>query len=51
MFDQVKESDDKASETFIWRKKNQKIGLDKLEPQQLLMVNKIKKDETSVSFL
>ena len=51
MFDQIKEPEDKASETFIWRKKNQKIGLDKLEPQQLLMVNKIKKEETSVSIM
>ena len=49
MFDQIKESEDKSSETFIWRKKNQKIGLDKLEPQQLLMVSKLKKDETAVS--
>ena len=48
LFDQVKEPDEKANETFIWRKKNQKIGLDKLEPEKLLMLNKLKQEETAV---
>ncbi len=51
LFDQVKEVEDKTSETFIWRKKNQKIGIDKLEPKQVLMLNKLKQEETSVSIL
>lgn len=42
-----KEQDEKANETFIWRKKNQKIGIDKLEPTQVLMLNKLKQEETS----
>ena len=48
MFDQFKEPEDKSTETFIWRKKNQKIGLDKLDPQNLLMLNKLKQEETTV---
>ena len=49
MFDHgTKEIDEKANETFIWRKKNQKIGIDKLEPTQVLMLNKLKQEETAV---
>ena len=48
LFDQVAEPEEKMNETFVWRKKNQKIGLDKLDPQQMLMVNKLKQEETAV---
>ncbi|RMZ98856.1 cactin [Brachionus plicatilis] len=46
LFDQFKEPVDKQSETFIWRKKNQKFGLDKLEPEKYLLINKLKQEET-----
>lgn len=50
MFDRTKDdNDDKnQSETFVWRKKNQKIGLDKLDPEHLLLINKMKQEETRV---
>ena len=48
MFDNFKEPEDKSNETFIWRKKNQKTGMDKLDPQNLIMLNKLKQDETQV---
>ena len=51
MFDHFKEPEDKSSETFIWRKKNQKTGMDKLDPQNLIMLNKLKQDETQVCFI
>lgn len=47
MFDQIKEPDHN-SESFVWRKKNQKIGLDKLDPQKVLLLNQLKQDETAV---
>jgi hypothetical protein len=40
------ELEDKSNETFIWRKKNQKTGLDKLDPQNLLMIQRLKQEET-----
>lgn len=49
MFDNFKDHEDKSTETFVWRKKNQKIGLDKLEPEKLLLLNKFKQEETAVS--
>ena len=48
MFDNFKEPEDKSNETFIWRKKNQKTGMDKLDPQNLIMLNKLKQEETQV---
>jgi hypothetical protein len=48
MFDHFKEPEDKTNETFIWRKKNQKTGMDKLDPQNLIMLNKLKQEETQV---
>lgn len=49
LYDQFKEPGEKQTETFIWRKKNQKIGLDKLEPDKYLIVNKLKQEETRVN--
>jgi uncharacterized protein YdcH (DUF465 family) len=45
---QQQQSQQSAGETFIWRKKNQKIGLDKLDPEQMFLVNKLKQEETNV---
>ncbi len=47
MFDKSKnDMDEKQNEEhFVWRKKNQKTGIDKLEPAQLLMLNKVKRAE------
>ena len=50
LFEPNKEQEDKAGETFVWRKKNQKIGLDKLDPQRLLVVNRLKQEETAVGY-
>jgi len=50
MFDQAKESDEKNNETFIWRKKNQKVGIDKLEPTQTFLLNKLKQEEAQVKY-
>ncbi len=50
MYDQRKESEEKQSETFIWKKKNQKTGMDKLEPEKMMVLNKLKQEETSVNF-
>ncbi len=50
LFDKVKEPEEN-SENFVWRKKNQKIGIDKLEPEKVLMINRLKQEETSVSFV
>ena len=47
MFETTKEPE--KTETFIWRKKNQKIGLDKLEPEKIMMLNRLKQEETAVS--
>ena len=47
LFETTKEPE--KNETFIWRKKNQKIGLDKLEPEKILLLNKLKQEETAVS--
>jgi hypothetical protein len=47
MFDKAKESEEKNTEQFIWRKKNQKIGLDKLDPEKIVMLNKMKQEETA----
>lgn len=49
VFDQTPEETN--VETFVWRKKNQKIGLDKIDPEQIVVLNKIKQEETQVSFL
>lgn len=51
LYEQFKDPSDKQTETFIWRKKNQKIGLDKLEPEKFMLINKLKQDETRVNFL
>lgn len=48
LFDQVKETDLTNTEQFVWRKKNQKIGIDKLEPQKQIMLNQFKREETEV---
>jgi hypothetical protein len=48
LFDQIKEPDHGAGESFVWRKKNQKIGLDKLDPQKVLLLNSLKQEETAV---
>lgn len=45
LFEATKEPE--KNETFIWRKKNQKTGLDKLEPEKILMLNKLKQEETA----
>ncbi len=50
LFDKVKEPEEN-SENFVWRKKNQKIGIDKLEPEKVLMINRLKQEETSVSLV
>lgn len=47
MFDQIKESESNT-EQFVWRKKNQKIGLDKLDPQRQVLLNQLKREETEV---
>jgi hypothetical protein len=47
MFDQIKETENNT-ESFVWRKKNQKIGLDKLDPQKVLLLNSLKQEETAV---
>ena len=47
LFDQIREPEEK-SESFVWRKKNQQIGLDKLDPQKVLLLNKLKQEETAV---
>lgn len=46
LFDKSVEAEDK-NETFVWRKKDKKIGLDKLDPQKVLMLNKLKQEETA----
>ncbi len=48
LFDQIKEPDHGNAESFVWRKKNQKIGLDKLDPQKVLLLNSLKQEETAV---
>lgn len=49
MFDEDATAEDKnASETFVWRKKNAKIGLDKFNAEHILLMNKIKQEETQV---
>lgn len=50
LFDTIKEPEEKT-ENFVWRKKNQQIGIDKLDPQKVLMLNRIKQEETAVSIL
>ena len=47
MFDQIKETENNT-ESFVWRKKNQKIGLDKLDPQKVLLLNSLKQEDTAV---
>ena len=47
LFDTIKEPEEKT-ENFVWRKKNQQIGIDKLDPQKVLMMNRIKQEETAV---
>lgn len=46
LFDTIKEPEEKT-ENFVWRKKNQQIGIDKLDPQKVLMMNRIKQEETA----
>ena len=48
LFDKVKEPEEK-SESFVWRKKNQKTGIDKLDPEKMLLLNKLKQEETAVN--
>lgn len=45
LFDKVKEPEEKV-ENFVWRKKNQQSGIDKLDPEKLMLVNKLKQEET-----
>ena len=46
LFDKSVEPEDK-NETFVWRKKDKKIGVDKLDPQKKLMLNQLKQEETA----
>lgn len=48
MYDDQQNDDKTANETFVWRKKNAKIGLDKFDPKDILAINKNKQDETQV---
>lgn len=50
LFDKVKEVEDKT-ENFVWRKKDKQIGLDKLDPEKVLAINRLKQEETAVSDL
>lgn len=45
MFDKIKEPEEKT-ENFVWRKKNAQIGLNKLDPEKVLMINRLKQEET-----
>jgi hypothetical protein len=38
-------------ETFVWRKKHQQIGLDKIDTKDIFNMNKLKQEETAVSRL
>lgn len=49
MFDDQPSEDKNANETFVWRKKNTKFGLDKFDPKDLILLNKAKQDETQVN--
>ncbi len=49
LFDKIKEPEENT-ENFVWRKKNQKIGIDKLDPEKVLIINRLKQEETAVSF-
>ncbi len=48
LYDQNKDdfNDDKHQDTFIWKKKNQKTGIDKLESDKILLLNRLKQEET-----
>lgn len=46
LFDKVAEVEDQ-SENFVWRKKDKQIGIDKLEPAKVLMINRLKQEETA----
>lgn len=46
LFDKSEEPEDK-NETFVWRKKDKKIGVDKLDPQKKLVLNQLKQEETA----
>ena len=35
-----------AGGTFVWRQKDKRSGLDRLEPEQVLLVNRLKREET-----
>jgi len=48
MFDDQANDDKNANETFVWRKKNAKIGLDKYDPKDLTVLSKIKQEENQV---
>lgn len=48
MFDDQQNEDKNDNETFVWRKKNAKIGLDKCDPKDVFLLNKTKKEETQV---
>jgi hypothetical protein len=47
MFDKHKEQDDRSSETFIWRKKHEKTGVDKLDFDKIATINRLKQEEAN----
>ncbi|CAF1085442.1 unnamed protein product [Brachionus calyciflorus] len=45
IYDHIKEPDDKSAETFVWKKKHEKIGLDKVDPDKISTLKKLKQEE------
>lgn len=46
LFDKIKEPEEKV-ENFVWRKKNQQTGVDKLNPEKVMLINQLKQEETA----
>ena len=49
MYDDQPSEDKNAAETFVWRKKFDKSGLDKIDPKNLILLREAKQRETEVN--
>lgn len=46
LFDQHQDAGDDRAERFVWRKKHEKIGIDKLDTDRISTIDRLKKEET-----